>query len=44
MLCDYVAINRDVWDADAINWVAAGERLWKAEQPVWGNWGISEDS
>jgi 2-polyprenyl-3-methyl-5-hydroxy-6-metoxy-1,4-benzoquinol methylase len=41
---DHVAINRDVWDADAVNWVAAGERLWNTAKPVWGNWGISEGS
>ena len=41
---DHVAINREVWDADAINWVDAGERLWNAEKPVWGNWGVSEES
>lgn len=41
---DHVAINRDVWDADAKNWVAAGERLWNAQEPVWGNWGIPEGS
>ena len=32
---DHVAINRDVWDADAVNWVAAGERLWRTDEPVW---------
>ena len=36
---DHVSINRDIWDADAPNWVAAGERLWAAETPEWGNWG-----
>ncbi len=41
---DYVSINREVWDTDAVNWVAAGERLWNAETPVWGSWGIPEES
>ena len=41
---DHVAVNRDVWDADARNWVVGGERLWSAEEPVWGNWGIPEAS
>jgi len=41
---DHVAINRDVWDADAKNWVAAGERLWNLEEPVWGNWGVSDST
>ncbi|WP_375690164.1 class I SAM-dependent methyltransferase [Pseudooceanicola sp. LIPI14-2-Ac024] len=40
---DHVTVNRDVWDADADNWVAEGERLWSAEAPSWGNWGESED-
>ena len=33
---DHVAINRDLWDADAANWVAMGEGAWNAETPVWG--------
>ncbi|MEL6962734.1 MAG: class I SAM-dependent methyltransferase [Pseudomonadota bacterium] len=41
---DHVTINRDVWNADAKNWVALGERLWNVKEPVWGNWGISEAS
>jgi len=44
MTRDHVAINRDVWNADAENWIAAGERLWKAETPVWGSWNVSEES
>lgn len=39
---DYVAVNRDVWDADAENWVAVGKRLWNIEEPVWGNWGVQD--
>lgn len=41
---DYVAINRDVWDADAENWAAPGEYAWRTDEPTWGNWGISEAS
>lgn len=41
---DHVSINRAVWNADAENWVATGERLWAAEQPEWGNWGKAETS
>lgn len=41
---DHVAINRDVWDADAPNWVSIGERLWSLETPEWGNWGAPEDT
>lgn len=39
---NYVNVNRDVWDADAPNWVAAGERLWSLETPEWGNWGAPD--
>lgn len=39
---DHVAINKGVWDADAENWIAPGERLWAAEVPEWGNWGAPE--
>ncbi len=39
-MTDYVTINRDVWDADAPNWVAIGERLWRCETPEWGNWNV----
>lgn len=39
---DHVNINRAVWQADAPNWVAAGERLWDMPAPVWGSWGIPE--
>lgn len=44
MTRDYVSVNRDVWDADAANWVAVGERLWRAETPEWGNWGNPDDA
>lgn len=40
----YVTTNRDVWNADAANWVEVGERHWAAETPVWGNWGNPESS
>lgn len=39
---NHVTINRDVWDADAPNWVALGERLWALDMPEWGIWGVSE--
>ncbi len=39
---DHVSINRTVWENDAENWVAIGERLWQADIPEWGNWGQSE--
>ena len=39
---DHVAINRDLWQGDAANWVETGERLWALEQPEWGSWGNPE--
>ncbi|MEX0348909.1 MAG: class I SAM-dependent methyltransferase [Paracoccaceae bacterium] len=41
---DYVSVNREVWEADAANWVALGERLWQLKTPEWGNWGNPNDS
>lgn len=43
MTPDHVAVNRDVWNDDAANWVEAGERLWASDAPVWGNWGVPDD-
>ena len=40
-LPDHVRKNRELWDHDAEDWVAAGERNWAGE-PVWGIWGIPE--
>lgn len=39
---DYVALNRENWNDDAPNWVAAGERSWASDVPEWGQWGIVE--
>lgn len=39
MTRDYLSVNRDIWNADAANWVAAANRLWSLETPEWGNWG-----
>ncbi|MEM1129982.1 MAG: methyltransferase domain-containing protein [Pseudomonadota bacterium] len=44
MTRDYVSINRDIWEDDAANWVAVGERLWGVETPEWGNWGNPDES
>ncbi|MCI5110764.1 MAG: class I SAM-dependent methyltransferase [Marivita sp.] len=41
MTKDYISVNRGVWNADAKNWVALGERLW-AGAPHWGIWGLPE--
>jgi 2-polyprenyl-3-methyl-5-hydroxy-6-metoxy-1,4-benzoquinol methylase len=41
-LPEHVARNRDAWDAWAIDYVAAGERAWAADEPRWGVFGIPE--
>ena len=38
---DYVLNNRAQWDAQAGDWVEAGERGW-VEDPAWGIWHIPE--
>lgn len=38
----HVSINRDYWNGNAGDWVAAGERLWAAPTPEWGFWGFPE--
>ena len=43
MARDHLLINRDLWDADAANWVAVGERLWSLDTPEWGNWGNPDE-
>jgi len=40
-LPDYVAVNRALWDAQADDWVSAGERGW-TDEPCWGIWHIPE--
>lgn len=42
MTKQHVAINRDYWNDQAADWVAAGERLWALDTPEWGNWNLSE--
>jgi SAM-dependent methyltransferase len=41
-LPEHVAANRSLWDADAPNWVPAGERSWAQAEPTWGEWGIPD--
>ncbi|MEL6618511.1 MAG: class I SAM-dependent methyltransferase [Pseudomonadota bacterium] len=43
MTRDHLSINRDIWNADAPNWVDLGKRLWSLETPEWGSWGNSEN-
>ena len=35
---NYLQTNRDVWNADAENWVGFAERQWGLETPEWGTW------
>lgn len=39
---DHLSINRDIWNADAANWVEFAERQWSLEAPQWGTWGNPE--
>jgi len=42
-LPDYVLKNRNLWDDDAPNWVAMGERAWRIPEPnSWGIWQVPE--
>jgi len=41
-LPEHVRVNRAQWDADAPDWVAAGERAWAAREPTWGVWNVPE--
>lgn len=43
MARDYLTINRDIWNADAANWVEFARNQWRSDVPVWGTWGNSED-
>ena len=42
MTADYLTINRDIWNADAVNWVSLAERLWAMDSPEWGTWNNAE--
>ena len=41
-LPEHVRENRAYWDAMAGDWVSAGERSWRAEDPYWGCWHLPE--
>jgi SAM-dependent methyltransferase len=43
MTRDYLSINRDIWNADAANWVAFAKERWNLISPIWGNWGNPDD-
>jgi SAM-dependent methyltransferase len=42
MTRDHLTVNRDVWNADAPNYVPLAEQLWALETPEWGCWGAPE--
>ncbi|HZJ09789.1 MAG TPA: class I SAM-dependent methyltransferase [Trueperaceae bacterium] len=42
VLPEHVKENRRQWDANAHEWVAAGERSWRQAEPTWGVWGVAE--
>lgn len=35
---DYLSTNREIWNADAANWIDFARRQWRLETPVWGTW------
>ncbi len=41
-LPEHAAVNRVHWDDMADQWIAAGERNWARETPVWGQWAIPD--
>lgn len=41
---DHVAINRDIWNADAGNWVELGRARWALDAPLWGCWRNTESA
>jgi SAM-dependent methyltransferase len=42
-LPDYAAVNRDMWNEDAPNWVESGRAKWASDSPNWGEWGVREE-
>jgi len=38
MTSNHTAINRDHWNSQAPDWVAAGEKAWASPTPFWGIW------
>lgn len=43
-LPDHVRANRNYWDRISDEWIAAGERAWRSDQPHWGCWQAPEQS
>lgn len=42
MTSNHTTINRDHWNEQAEDWVAAGEEAWASETPFWGMWEYPE--
>lgn len=40
----YLAINKDIWNEDAVHWVELAKSRWSLDTPIWGNWGKPEES
>lgn len=43
MTDNYLSINRDIWNAEASDWVEFAERQWAMPVPEWGTWGNREE-
>jgi len=41
-LPDHVRRNRTLWDAQASDYIAPGEKNWASDTPSWGIWDVSE--
>jgi SAM-dependent methyltransferase len=42
-LSEHAVRNRDMWNADAPNWVESARRAWGTPAPNWGMWQVPED-
>ncbi len=41
-LPEHVRRNRHLWDAQAVDYAAGGERAWARDEPTWGVWRVPE--
>ena len=42
-LSEYAARNREIWNADAPQWVESGREAWASPTPWWGMWDVPEE-
>jgi SAM-dependent methyltransferase len=42
-LSEHAVRNRDMWNADAPNWVASARANWQTRSPHWGMWEVPEE-